>query len=396
MYGAGVRFMTETGQAKEFRDVVLHDCDITFMNKGAFGVILKCTIRGESPYVDSRSAKKIDTILLKVGLISEAKQRVNIRTDEGNDTITTTKQQDFDAEVAIQKELYAKTEYNPICPSIINKFVVSLAEYIRDWHFNSLEFRTYRPDLMVSFIGMELLGGAEPICESSSHGPVFDREAAMGRAKLLQMGLLGYVHGDFHVGNVLLSGENVYMIDFGKTKKFRPDTFEVFKTALAEQDFTRALRLVMMDAPDSNTISASLSESDKLKVKALNDSYWDTTPENDTLLQELNDSNGNIILDNFRELFGWAFVTSTTLDSRLGYAVYDGPQLLKLSPKQQADTLAQMSLLKPKRGPLFMYDNEAPHEAPHAAHAYKRTRTRGGRRKRRTGGRRKRRTRGRR
>jgi hypothetical protein len=338
MYGSGLASKRKMDY-NAFLDV-LERSDISYWRKGSYGAILICEIRGESPYVDSWNAKPITKILLKVGLESRHPEPVRILVDQANVandklTVMPTRNKAFISEVAIQAELYKKTERNPICPAIIDYFEMPLETY-REYKLNSiLQFLTDKPDLKVTVIGMEMVD--DPTMVGSEQAP-------MGRAKLLEMGALGYVHGDFHRGNVLYSkaDERVYLIDFGLTTKFRPDTFEVFKTALAAKNYTRALRLAMMETKYSNRIYDRVERLHKDQLTELRDSNWDTTPRNAELLRELNAATGNKVFENYLTHYGGLCAKKN--------GSLDGPQLLELSPAQESELERMVS--SERIGPL--------------------------------------------
>ena len=351
-------------------DNIVQRSTISLFRKGSYGIILKCTLPpGESPYVDSWSGEPITVILIKCMALEPRSSDVDIRIHQAVETVTSVEVNEFESEVAIQEELYSRTASNPICPAILKADVYTLDAFERLLPGVTVDRRRLRAVPTMGVIAMEIV--SDPLCFAELYAKEPDQfrfNAAKARAKLLEMGSLGYVHGDHHGGNVVFSRADgrVYLIDFGQTTPFYPDDFTRFKKAMYRKNYTYALRLMMFakrlndkDGFFSSYITPTLKNDPR--VKYIIKMHWATSHKIDTILRTLAPEP---LLQYFATLYGWVFAESVLP----GRTPFQGPQLLTLTPSQKkdlVDALAKDSATGPLAGwPLARHTRRSPRTSP--------------------------------
>jgi len=246
--------------------------DISFLTTGGFGIILKLTLHvgNRSPYVSfdcDNFARPVMTLIVKISLsLLQDSENVHYTYGNNNTKIDFVKQAEFQKEINIQKDIVEKTlKYlNPISPCIVFSSVnyvnskiidLSLFRFFKSVYLpNKIkpEISSFNPETVIySIIAMESMENMYSVYslfglhnqhfypiyrndnkhDPNEHMMTFNNDPikqlyiANYVYKLIQLALIGYVHGDFHIGNVLINtpGNSTVLIDFGRAEKITPE-----------------------------------------------------------------------------------------------------------------------------------------------------------------------------
>lgn len=258
------------GEEQAFYDYI-EKSNIDYYANGNFGLVLKATIKNidESPYISQRyydDDQPIKHLLIKIVFIDEEENEVE-EPSIMNKTFDFTSAQEFDHETRVQKEIFDKTNMNgdSICASMIYK-----EKKINNTRFlNAIKGTTIYPILDsflnsyggdIGIMAMELLDCYEIMYHNqTSKVKDFDKTIfrifnkykdhptkrikkykemeidnlnyiseilALILNDLIRCYKIGYIQGDFHMGNVLFNPKEQYidrfkgrslLIDFGYT-----------------------------------------------------------------------------------------------------------------------------------------------------------------------------------
>ena len=366
MHGAGVALKT---RGASFNEIVQRST-ISLFRKGSYGIILKCILPdGESPYIDSWSGQPITTLLIKCMAVASTTSDYNIKINGKTEELTNVDQNDFESEVYIQEELYSRTALNPICPAILKADLYTLDAFERLLPGVLVDRRRLYRLPSMGVIAMEMVSEPQSFAELCIQDPnQFITHVAKARAKLLELGSLGYVHGDHHPGNVVFSRneERVYLIDFGQTRPFYADDFSRFKRAMYRKNYTYALRLMMFarkeNDPDGFFTSYITPDMKKdALVKYLIKVHWATSQKVQTILRTIAP---RPLLQYYAPLYGWVFHETY----QPGRTPFQGPQLLTLTQTQKkelAEALEKDVRIGPVTGwPLGRRTRRSPRTSP--------------------------------
>lgn len=247
-------------------DDFLKNSQIDFFNSGNFGLILKAKANKgyDSPYESLRYNtlnKPVDVLLIKLLLIEDKEEDEAVTSppvimDKQFDSISS---EDFQREVDIQREMFEKTNEkgDAICPSII----YDSADYDIDLLESSIKNNNLNEDLRplyelfsgeIGLIAMEILPNYNTIYNKKTEFlSSIDRKIALLFEKMKQNGKteleikkmynetnlfeesdivfkdfaliiyelircykIGYIHGDFHLNNILFNVKEKYIPSF--------------------------------------------------------------------------------------------------------------------------------------------------------------------------------------
>jgi hypothetical protein len=206
--------------------------DITI---GSYGIILHCHFQGiESPYVQFRTnhfAERANTLILKLNLISETSLEIEYKSYIENWTKWSISRSDFENEMNIQQDIVSSTigGLEPISPIIVagkvlspNKSIVFLKMIKEKIPNNSDKIRIQHVisnierfgDASIGYIAMECAGKSENFTNLYDHIRYLEnrRESeqilqmkALTIYEIMNLALSGYVQGDHHLSNFLVS-----------------------------------------------------------------------------------------------------------------------------------------------------------------------------------------------
>ena len=334
----------------------LSNARISWLSRGTFGIVLKAENTSFTPYVDIWTGNPVHAILLKLSPITPPNsETVDVRVEwdgvSDTDPVETSRKSDFENETTLQLQLFAQSKRRPLCPALLDSTFMptkSLAQLIP-------QLRLDRP-LTIGIIAMELVANATPMDQLFLEDPSsFSDYAALARAKLLQLGMLGYSHGDFHGSNVLIADGDAVLIDFAATKRLPPAIVERIKASVASKDYVQALRLIMLrpldNAEDVNfpaELFTNVTYSDKERLQELRDNEWANTAETNAVLADIVNRYSDGIFQNYRTLYGWIFDNEVKASME-----YPGKQLLTLTPQQKRGITKALARKSAASSPLI-------------------------------------------
>lgn len=240
--------------------------------ESVYGIILKLEYIGKKedcPYlsIDENQMKPLTQIILKLAIIDkyeESLPRLKVRNEIVHKATMT--RNGFYAEIRRQFKLVKDTIqlYEPICPTIIfwdiqrlpketakktifgktvAKLTHTLFDSIRD-RINTQPSGDYTDPLMnimqwmdsikfeikVGILAMEMMDGYDTLHSIILSNPMQEKTYIIYAIyELIRLGSLGYVHGDSHMGNILIHPTVPYfgkeyagramLIDFGRTER---------------------------------------------------------------------------------------------------------------------------------------------------------------------------------
>jgi len=216
----------------------IHRSTNTLLSIGGSGIILNLTLNAgiESPYVSfncDKLTQPVTALIIKISVLTE---RQPYQYNLGGNTINTMIIEDFEREIKIQQDIVNKTinYLNPIAPSIVYANLVE--NTIIDLFIKDLT--NVLPEIRKRFglIAMESMDNMSPVykllkCSEpfNSHRlpPAFESDKLKKKYiafyiyKLIQLGIVGYVHGDYHTNNILSNNDGTQMslIDFGRSEE---------------------------------------------------------------------------------------------------------------------------------------------------------------------------------
>jgi len=241
MKGAGLKYRRHGDEPldKELQ-TFFSRAKFTYLNKGTSGVTFSCRDRARRDYFnDVETGGAVNTVVIKIVPIGFTKVVIQ----DQNHAMRSMSEHEFRHEVAIQHRVSEMTDF--ICPSILFAKVGSPAEINR--LLNQPNFvqisRSERREGQIGLIVMEMIVEPKPVNLEDAE------EKAMARAKFLHLASLGINHGDYHTGNILMSGRKMYIVDFGRAFDIDTKTLALIKASILEQDYTQALRLLICRAP---------------------------------------------------------------------------------------------------------------------------------------------------
>ena len=268
----------------------LEKSDITYMTKGAFGIIFKCNLKDgiESPYTNLRTIykdKEVRNIIIKFSLVHHDDIYEFILEHGDSFEITSVHAiKGFKDEVKKQVDIFdtTKDKLDPICPSIIyNEYLderVNKNNYMRDTMgiiYTSISSIKNKDNVMLlrlfdnllikvnsssnysfGLIGMEMMG--DYVTLNSLIGTYdYNLYEDMAKLRLIELAVkTGYSHNDFHRGNILVNTNatgyyiekgHVVLIDFGNTKKIGPALLAQIKQNNINDDLQHILYLFYTD-----------------------------------------------------------------------------------------------------------------------------------------------------
>lgn len=226
---------------------------LTYLNKGISGVMFSCRDRARrDSFVDLETGAAVNTIVIKIIPIGFTKVVIQ----DQNHSMESTSEDEFRAEVAIQLRVSRMSDF--ICPSVLFAKLGSAAEINRLLnHPNFVQVSRSEPrrDGQFGLIVMEMIVEPKPV------NLEFADQKAMVRAKFLHLASLGINHGDYHTGNILMSGRKMYIVDFGRAFEIDPTTLGLIQASIEEKDYTQALRLLICKSPiDGDVFDAFYTE----------------------------------------------------------------------------------------------------------------------------------------
>ena len=249
--------------ANIFRNFI-NNSDITFLNKGSQGIVLKATLQSPIPenYLqicpDDNYGRPVDTILIKVCAISAFDRQFPV--DNKGSMMYTTKMDEFQNEINIQTDIYLKTvEYlQPLCPAIVyadilptfteivNLLIIKISSIPLRYQLNALK----NSNVEFGLIGMEFMKDGTPLHNTE----INETQLNVSRFALLELAIkTGYNHNDFHKGNIMIETTTNYfadmnmraiLIDFGRAAKITPDVLQEIKEHVANKEYISALKLL--------------------------------------------------------------------------------------------------------------------------------------------------------
>lgn len=249
--------------ANIFRNFI-NNSDITFLNKGSQGIVLKATLQSPIPenYLqicpDDNYGRPVDTILIKICAISEFYMQFHV--DNKGSIMHTTKMDDFQNEINIQTDIYLKTiQYlQPLCPAIVyadvlptfteivNLLILKISSIPLRYQLNALK----NENVQFGLIGMEFMKDGKTL----HHTEMNETQLNISRFALLELAIkTGYNHNDFHKGNIMIENDNNYfagmsmraiLIDFGRAAKISPDVLKEIKENVDNKQYINAFKLL--------------------------------------------------------------------------------------------------------------------------------------------------------
>ena len=242
--------------------------------ESVYGIILKLEYLGkreDCPYlsIDENQMKPLTQIILKLAIIYKYEDEPLPRLKVGEEIVhkATMSRNSFYAEIRRQFKLVKDTIqlYEPICPTIIfwdiqrlpkettkktifgkavAKLTHTLFDSIRD-RINTQPAGDYTDDSLmnimrwmdsikfevkVGILAMEMMDGYDTLHSIISSNPMQEKTyISYAIYELIRLGSLGYVHGDSHMGNILIHPTVPYfgkeyagramLIDFGRTER---------------------------------------------------------------------------------------------------------------------------------------------------------------------------------
>lgn len=232
-------------------------------NESLNGVIIRVELPPDSKTFISTNTETmgqpVDILLLKILFIRPSGGQVDIvyKLDNNNESIykETVNKKSFIREVAVQHDVYTKTNYfgEPLCPSMVGTYILKLDDpaleslsVIKDIRLIIDEIATFAKsdEYRVGIIAMELLENYQTLSDSFTNlvlnldfGPDQMKMIAAMYA-FLRLSCLGYNHNDLHRNNIMINPfdsfyagkgsvpNNQYIasgramiIDFGQTEK---------------------------------------------------------------------------------------------------------------------------------------------------------------------------------
>ena len=343
----------------------LTNASMSWLSQGTYGIVLIVQSSGFTPYVDIWTGEPVHTILVKISLIKPpAASKQILRDVEWNSApkhdICSSLKSNFQKEADLQLKLFAETARNPICPALLD---VQFVSGIDLQHLFPLLHVKHSHDLEFGVIAMEIVPNSRTLLDIFINDPLqFDKYAALARAKLLQLGVLGYSHGDYHPGNVLVSGETIFLIDFGMTQPMAESDIIRIKRSIIKEDYVEALRLLMLrpvlapsERNDPGERSPSLSADDKANLDHLASQHWANRSSVNSVLLKI--GRKGPIFKNYETMFGWIFAFRAENSSKM----YQNVQVLNLSKRQKHDiTNAFLASYKNVSGPLAVRIRKSP------------------------------------
>jgi hypothetical protein len=249
--------------ANIFRNFI-NNSDITFLNRGSQGIVLKATLQSPIPqnYLqicpDDNYGRPVDTILIKVCAISAFDMKFQV--DNKGSIMHSTKMDEFQNEINIQTDIYLKTvEYlQPLCPAIVyadilpsfteivNLLIIKISSIPLRYQLNALK----NGNVEFGLIGMEFMKDGKPLHNTEMN----ETQLNVCRFSLLELAIkTGYNHNDFHKGNIMIEKNNNYfaglsmravLIDFGRAAKIPPDVLQEIKENVANKQYINAFKLL--------------------------------------------------------------------------------------------------------------------------------------------------------
>jgi hypothetical protein len=251
----------------------LGSCELTYFNDGSNGVALKGS-NWKTPFKNKKTGEEVTTVLIKLIVISETLTNPGMPDtpsyseehtesdshsepkDEtpkghlfilGNEydlekDLEPTTPASFQNEVQMQRDINALTD--SVCPSILYSTIHSVAELNRMF---ARRVVATMADVQIGVVLMEIIEPAESFFSVKKYSPVarVNHLLTAARAKFLYLAQLGFNHGDLHTSNILVSGDDVFLIDFGRTSRITSNLAAI-RASIAERDYVQALRLLIM------------------------------------------------------------------------------------------------------------------------------------------------------
>lgn len=220
------------------------------------------------PYLSNRYAefnKPIKKILLKLFLASNIDGQIIFNNTIKEETSDQTLLKEANTQLNIYKEGFMRDEnaFDPICPAILNctkKISDGDKRWLKNIVLNPSIFKNRRKGTVelddlslleqyfthdISLICMEYLNGYKILAELCQD-PRFQFFKTLAFFELMKLYEYGYVHNDFHMGNVMINPDYMYLtddpaksklfgraiiIDFGRTdlhgRQFRNKTEQI-------------------------------------------------------------------------------------------------------------------------------------------------------------------------
>ena len=197
-----------------------------FSTKTRGGILFEATLNdhNNSPYEICRSNapfQRVKSLLLKMVIFSEIKldlKHINISLNKCHED-------DFVKEVQIQNDIFTRTlneELEPICPSIVYHEIMSLEGFnlkIKDCNNDFVKqlmsniTNTLKSDTKVGILAMEKMEGFIPLMSYVDTLNEYDRNTMYFLAcfEFIRFYELGYLHGDFHLENMLVNPNYEYI-----------------------------------------------------------------------------------------------------------------------------------------------------------------------------------------
>jgi len=259
MKGGGIIIHPEINEPPDsVFEYFINNSNIAELTTGTFGVILKLTFRQparDSPYLAfdrDNFARPVMTLIVKISVLGRDGLKYKYR----DKSLYTILPGAFQKEIDIQKDIVEKTlqHLNPISPSIVFSSINYPHPKLIKSNFRFLNDRGDRYSSVMPFflkygvIAMESMENMSSVYdlfhldrhfypryrdvdkhEPSTHMVIFntDEQKQLSIAnymyKLIQLAQIGYVHGDFHTGNVLINRYSTILIDFGRTMQITPE-----------------------------------------------------------------------------------------------------------------------------------------------------------------------------
>lgn len=225
---------------KKAVDTALTNGKGKYLTKGKSGIILKVTVPGSLPFTEVASNRKVRTLIVKVlPLQSMTTSKVQFRGSTESAVHKEFTRQKWLNDACIQKYGFTIFPTPVFFETITYETLASKFSLFRQL----LQFWKVVGDGRVGVIYMELVnsrGAVGTMAESRS-----ERAEPLGRRLLIMLAMLGFVHGDFHMGNFFQSGRGFVIGDLGNARQLTRKELEkrdsFLKGRATKKDFIKLL-----------------------------------------------------------------------------------------------------------------------------------------------------------